>query len=132
VVRDAVHPRQRALRVIPGSHRRRTPPIDTEHVCATGMGPHPDEVKIIAPAGSVILFRAADLWHAGTGTPGLHGAFRHGPVCLRAGGRPREPPRPPARADKAGLQLWMMQAAAVAARGPRCPRSCGRCWPPGM
>jgi ectoine hydroxylase-related dioxygenase (phytanoyl-CoA dioxygenase family) len=30
------------------------------------MGPHPDEVKIIAPAGSVILFNAADLWHSGT------------------------------------------------------------------
>jgi len=54
------------LRVIPGSHRRAEPPIDTEHGYATGMGPHPDEVKIIAPAGSVILFDAADLWHSGT------------------------------------------------------------------
>jgi ectoine hydroxylase-related dioxygenase (phytanoyl-CoA dioxygenase family) len=54
------------LRVIPGSHRRAEPPIDTEHGYATGMGPHPDEVKIIAPAGSVILFNAADLWHSGT------------------------------------------------------------------
>ncbi len=50
------------LRVIPGSHRRSEPPIDN----ATGMGPHPDEVKIIAPAGSVILFNSADLWHSGT------------------------------------------------------------------
>jgi len=54
------------LRVIPGSHRRAEPPIDTQHGYATGMGPHPDEVKIIAPAGSVILFNAADLWHSGT------------------------------------------------------------------
>jgi ectoine hydroxylase-related dioxygenase (phytanoyl-CoA dioxygenase family) len=54
------------LRVIPGSHHRAEPPIDTEHGYATGMGPHPDEVKIIAPAGSVILFYAADLWHSGT------------------------------------------------------------------
>jgi ectoine hydroxylase-related dioxygenase (phytanoyl-CoA dioxygenase family) len=54
------------LRVIPGSHLRAEPPIDTEHGYATGMGPHPDEVKIIAPAGSVILFDAADLWHSGT------------------------------------------------------------------
>jgi hypothetical protein len=54
------------LRVIPGSHRRAEPPIDTEYGYATGMGPHPDEVKIIAPAGSVILFNAADLWHSGT------------------------------------------------------------------
>jgi ectoine hydroxylase-related dioxygenase (phytanoyl-CoA dioxygenase family) len=54
------------LRVIPGSHRRAEPPIDTEHGYGTGMGPHPDEVKIIAPAGSVILFNSADLWHSGT------------------------------------------------------------------
>jgi ectoine hydroxylase-related dioxygenase (phytanoyl-CoA dioxygenase family) len=54
------------LRVIPGSHRRSEPPIDTEHGYATGMGPHPDEVKIIAPAGTLILFDAADLWHSGT------------------------------------------------------------------
>jgi ectoine hydroxylase-related dioxygenase (phytanoyl-CoA dioxygenase family) len=32
----------------------------------SGMGPHPDEVKIIAPAGSVIMFNSADLWHSGT------------------------------------------------------------------
>lgn len=54
------------LRVIPGSHLRAEPPIDMEHGYATGMGPHPGEVKIIAPAGSVILFDAADLWHSGT------------------------------------------------------------------
>jgi ectoine hydroxylase-related dioxygenase (phytanoyl-CoA dioxygenase family) len=54
------------LRVIPGSHRRSEPPIDLKHGYATGMGPHPDEVKIIAPAGSVILFNSADLWHSGT------------------------------------------------------------------
>jgi hypothetical protein len=54
------------LRVIPGSHRRADPPIDIEHGYATGMGPHSDEVKITAPAGSVIVFNAADLWHSGT------------------------------------------------------------------
>jgi hypothetical protein len=54
------------LRVIPGSLRRAEPAFDTEHGYAAGMGPHPDEVKIIAPAGSVILFNAADLWHSGT------------------------------------------------------------------
>jgi ectoine hydroxylase-related dioxygenase (phytanoyl-CoA dioxygenase family) len=53
-------------RVIPGSHRRAEPPIDMENGYATGMGPHPDEVKIIAPAGSVILFNSAALWHSGT------------------------------------------------------------------
>jgi ectoine hydroxylase-related dioxygenase (phytanoyl-CoA dioxygenase family) len=54
------------LRVIPGSHLRREPPIDMEHGYATGMGPHPDEVKIIAPAGSVVMFNASALWHSGT------------------------------------------------------------------
>jgi hypothetical protein len=54
------------LRVIPGSHHRAEPPIDMEHGYGNGMGPHPDEVKIIAPAGSVVLFAAADLWHSGT------------------------------------------------------------------
>jgi hypothetical protein len=30
------------------------------------MGPHPAEVKLVAPAGSIILFNGADLWHSGT------------------------------------------------------------------
>ena len=53
------------LRVIPCSHRASGNPVD---VLALGceMGPHPDEVKIVAPAGSVILFNSADLWHSGT------------------------------------------------------------------
>jgi len=54
------------LRLIPGSHLVSEPPIDTEHGHATGMGPHPDEVKIIAPAGSLVLFKGPDLWHSGT------------------------------------------------------------------
>jgi ectoine hydroxylase-related dioxygenase (phytanoyl-CoA dioxygenase family) len=54
------------LRVIPGSHLASEAPIDTEHGYATGMGPHPDEVKIIAPAGSLVLFNGPDLWHSGT------------------------------------------------------------------
>jgi ectoine hydroxylase-related dioxygenase (phytanoyl-CoA dioxygenase family) len=53
------------LRVIPGSHRVSTPPIDML-AFGSGMGPHPDEVKIVAPAGSVIMFNSADLWHSGT------------------------------------------------------------------
>jgi ectoine hydroxylase-related dioxygenase (phytanoyl-CoA dioxygenase family) len=53
------------LRIISGSHRVTADPVD---VLAPGceMGPHPDEVKIVAPAGSVILFNGADLWHSGT------------------------------------------------------------------
>lgn len=53
------------LRVIPGSHRVSQPPIDMS-AFGSGMGPHPDEVKIVAPAGSLILFNSADLWHSGT------------------------------------------------------------------
>jgi ectoine hydroxylase-related dioxygenase (phytanoyl-CoA dioxygenase family) len=54
------------LRVIPGSHLVSEPPIDLEHGYGSAMGPHPDEVKIIAPAGSLILFNCPDLWHSGT------------------------------------------------------------------
>ena len=54
------------LRVIPGSHGVASPPIDMEHGYATGMGPHLREVKLVAPAGSVILFNSAALWHSGT------------------------------------------------------------------
>lgn len=53
------------LRVIPGSHRVSQPPIDML-AFGSGMGPHPDEVKIVASAGSVIIFNSADLWHSGT------------------------------------------------------------------
>jgi ectoine hydroxylase-related dioxygenase (phytanoyl-CoA dioxygenase family) len=53
------------LRVIPGSHRVSKPPIDMA-AWGSAMGPHPDEVKIVAPAGSVILFNSAGLWHSGT------------------------------------------------------------------
>jgi hypothetical protein len=53
------------LRVIPGSHRVSEPPIDIQGF-GSGMGPHPHEVKVTAPAGSVILFNSASLWHSGT------------------------------------------------------------------
>jgi hypothetical protein len=59
------------LRVIPGSHRSARDPVDDMEF--PGMGPHPDEVKLIAPAGSLILFNSASLWHSGTlnYSPGL-------------------------------------------------------------
>ena len=59
------------LRVIPGSHRSGHDPVDDMEF--PGMGPHPDEVKLIAPAGSLILFNSASLWHFGTlnYSPGL-------------------------------------------------------------
>jgi ectoine hydroxylase-related dioxygenase (phytanoyl-CoA dioxygenase family) len=61
----AFTPRNGPLRVIPGSHRVSQPPIDML-AFGSGMGPHPDEVKVVTPAGSVILFNSADLWHSGT------------------------------------------------------------------
>ena len=59
------------LRVIPGSYRSARDPADDMEF--PGMGPHPDEVKLIAPAGSLILFNSASLWHSGTlnYSPGL-------------------------------------------------------------
>jgi ectoine hydroxylase-related dioxygenase (phytanoyl-CoA dioxygenase family) len=53
------------LRIIPGSHRAAGSPTDALPL-GFEMGPHPDEVKIVAPAGSLILFNAADIWHSGT------------------------------------------------------------------
>lgn len=53
------------LRVIPGSHRVSQPPVDMQAL-GSGMGPHPGEVKILAPARSVIMFNGASLWHSGT------------------------------------------------------------------
>jgi ectoine hydroxylase-related dioxygenase (phytanoyl-CoA dioxygenase family) len=82
----AFTPDNGALRVIPGSHRVSTPPIDMQ-AFGSGMGPHPDEVKIVAPAGSVILFNSADLWHSGTfnysPAPRLAVTAGFGPSCSR-------------------------------------------------
>jgi hypothetical protein len=71
-----------ALRLIPGSHRRRADPTDILPF-GSGMGPHPDEVILVAPAGSVILFNAADLWHSGT-----HNYTPQPRLALTAGFRP--------------------------------------------
>jgi hypothetical protein len=62
---SAFTPDNGPLRVIPGSHRVDWNPVDALPL-GCEMGPHPAEVKIVAPAGSVILFNHADLWHSGT------------------------------------------------------------------
>ncbi len=60
----------------------------------SGMGPQPDEVKILAPASSVIMFNSASLWHSGTfnysPAPRLAVTAGFSPgcgrLCRRAGG----------------------------------------------
>lgn len=51
-----------ATRVVPGSHRFTVPVRD---VMADPTAAHPDEVKLIAPAGTVVVFNS-HLWHGGT------------------------------------------------------------------
>jgi len=62
---SAFTPENGPLRVIPGSHRVDRSPVD-DLAYGSETGPHPAEVKLVAPAGSVILFNNADLWHSGT------------------------------------------------------------------
>ncbi len=92
------------LRVIPGSHRVSEPPIDMQ-AFGSGMGPHPKEVRVTTPAGSVILFNSADLWHSGT--------FNYGPEPRLAVTRPaasisrprrRRGPRPTGPARRAPVR----------------------------
>ncbi|MEM7537027.1 MAG: phytanoyl-CoA dioxygenase family protein [Chloroflexota bacterium] len=51
-----------ATRVVPGSHRY---PDYPKEVLADPFAPHPDEVYVTAPAGSVAVFNA-QIWHGGT------------------------------------------------------------------
>jgi ectoine hydroxylase-related dioxygenase (phytanoyl-CoA dioxygenase family) len=51
-----------ATRVVPGSHRLRAMPRDA---IADPAATHPDEVELIAPAGTVVIFNS-HLWHGGT------------------------------------------------------------------
>ena len=49
-------------RVVPGSHRSARLPRE---VMADAFGPHPDEVKVLGEAGTVVIFNS-HLWHGGT------------------------------------------------------------------
>lgn len=51
-----------ATRVVPGSHRSESTP---QQAMADPKQPHPDERKLIAPAGSVVVFNS-HTWHGGT------------------------------------------------------------------
>jgi len=62
---SAFTPDNGPLRVIPGSHRVDRNPADALPL-GCGDGPHSAEVRLDAPAASLILFNGADLWHSGT------------------------------------------------------------------
>ena len=51
-----------ATRVVPGSHRFGKAPAD---VMPDPRAPHPGEIRLIAPAGTVVVFNA-HVWHSGT------------------------------------------------------------------
>src|ERR1700730_17448028 len=51
-----------ATRVVPGSHRARTVP---RLALSDPAAPHPDEVLVTGPAGTVVVFNS-HLWHGGT------------------------------------------------------------------
>ena len=51
-----------ATRVVPGSHRSGKTP---QKALADPLAPHPDEVLVLAPAGSVVIMNA-HAWHGGT------------------------------------------------------------------
>ncbi|HEY6740519.1 MAG TPA: phytanoyl-CoA dioxygenase family protein [Actinopolymorphaceae bacterium] len=69
-----------ATRVVPGSHRSGRMPADE---MADPADPHPDEVRLLGPAGTVVVFNS-HLWHGGT----LNGSGRprralHSYFCRR-------------------------------------------------
>jgi ectoine hydroxylase-related dioxygenase (phytanoyl-CoA dioxygenase family) len=51
-----------STRVVPGSHRSGKSPRD---VMPDVRGEHPDQVQLLAPAGTVVVFNS-HLWHGGT------------------------------------------------------------------
>lgn len=68
-----------ATRIVPGSHRVPGVPVD---ISSDPLSPHPNEIKVLAPAGSVIVFNSHML-HGGTrnlsGEPRrvVHAAYSH-------------------------------------------------------
>ena len=51
-----------ATRLVPGSHRSG---VTVRDALCDGDAPHPDEVVLVAPAGTVVVFNS-HLWHGGT------------------------------------------------------------------
>lgn len=59
---DEFTPENGATRVVPGSNRSGKRP---QEVMADPSAPHPDEVLLVAPAGTVVVFNS-HTWHGGT------------------------------------------------------------------
>lgn len=59
---DDFTPENGATRVVPGSHRSQQLP---KEALADPAAPHPDQVQLTAPAGTVVVFNS-HLWHGGT------------------------------------------------------------------
>ena len=69
-----------ATRCVPGSHRWNQLPQD---VLADPMAPHPDEILVTGPAGTVVIMNA-HLWHGGTANRTARPrAAMHGFYCRR-------------------------------------------------
>ena len=74
---DDFTPDNGATRVVPGSHRFATP---VRKAMPDPSAPHPDQVTLVAPTGTVVVFNS-HLWHGGTlnrtGSPrrALHSYF---------------------------------------------------------
>lgn len=60
---DDFTPHNGATRVVPGSHRRGSALPQDE--MDDPMGTHPQEIKLLAPAGTVVVFNS-HVWHGGT------------------------------------------------------------------
>lgn len=70
-----------ATRVVPGSHRKGTLPRDE---LPDPRAPHPDERKLLAPAGTVVIFNS-HVWHGGTlNTTSQRRRALHSYFCRRA------------------------------------------------
>jgi len=59
---DDFTPQNGSTRVVPGSHRSGQAP---QEALADPTAPHPNEVQLIAPAGTVVIFNS-HTWHGGT------------------------------------------------------------------
>lgn len=65
---DDFTPDNGPTRLVPGTHRAGRAPGD---VMADPAAPHPDEVLLLAPAGTVAVFNS-HVWHGGTRNAGDH------------------------------------------------------------